>query len=123
VDRRLWISTDTKPATAAVRLGSISLGLIVTELVINALEHAFPKQETGRIVIDYRSAGTDWTLTVTDNGVGMPVGRDAPLVQQTKLKESSRNNISLAWLDHRWLVGQPPWRVPCKTKLRHARRL
>lgn len=57
---------------------SISLGLIVTELVINALKHAFPKQESGRIVIDYRSTGTDWTLTVTDNGVGMPVGSDAP---------------------------------------------
>jgi two-component sensor histidine kinase len=57
---------------------SISLGLIVTELVINALKHAFPKQETGRIVIDYHSTGTDWTLTVTDNGVGMAAGSDAP---------------------------------------------
>jgi two-component sensor histidine kinase len=57
---------------------SISLGLIVTELVINALKHAFPKQETGRIVIDYRSTGTEWILTVTDNGIGMPAGSDTP---------------------------------------------
>ena len=57
---------------------SVSLGLIVTELVINALKHAFPDQPTGRIVIDYRSTGSDWTLSVTDNGIGMPTGSDAP---------------------------------------------
>ena len=57
---------------------SVSLGLIVTELVINALKHAFPDQAAGTISIDYRSAGTDWTLSVTDNGIGMAVGSDAP---------------------------------------------
>lgn len=57
---------------------SVSLGLIVTELVINALKHAFPDQTSGRILIDYRSAGPDWTLVVSDNGVGMSVGNDAP---------------------------------------------
>lgn len=57
---------------------SVSLGLIVTELVINALKHAFPDEQTGKIVIDYRSSGNDWTLAVTDNGVGMSVGSDAP---------------------------------------------
>jgi len=57
---------------------SVSLGLIVTELVINALKHAFPDQATGSIMIDCRSKGKDWTLSVTDNGIGMPTGRDAP---------------------------------------------
>lgn len=57
---------------------SVSLGLIVTELVINALKHAFPNERAGMIVIDYRSSGTDWTLSVADNGTGMPVGNDAP---------------------------------------------
>lgn len=57
---------------------SVSLGLIVTELVINALKHAFPDQPTGTIVIDYSSLGTDWTLSVTDDGIGMPAGSDAP---------------------------------------------
>ncbi|MEP9380126.1 histidine kinase dimerization/phosphoacceptor domain -containing protein [Aquabacter sp. CN5-332] len=57
---------------------SISLGLIVTELVINALKHAFPDQPTGRIAIDYRSTGSDWTLSVIDNGIGMRTGRHAP---------------------------------------------
>ena len=57
---------------------SVSLGLIVTELVINALKHAFPDQRKGRILIDYRSAGGDWTLSVADDGIGIPSGRDAP---------------------------------------------
>ena len=53
---------------------SVSLGLIVTELVINALKHAFPDQRHGKIVVDYRSHGPTWTLSVKDNGVGIPTG-------------------------------------------------
>lgn len=49
---------------------SISLGLIVTELVINALKHAFPGDETGKIFVRYNSTGTGWQLSVTDTGVG-----------------------------------------------------
>jgi len=51
---------------------SVSLGLIVTELVMNALKHAFPGQRSGSIVVHYRSQGPAWTLSVGDNGVGMP---------------------------------------------------
>ncbi|RVH48443.1 sensor histidine kinase [Sinorhizobium meliloti] len=57
---------------------SVSLGLIVTELVINALKHAFPDERKGVIVIDYRSSGNDWTLSIADNGIGVPRGNDAP---------------------------------------------
>jgi len=57
---------------------SVSLGLIVTELVINALKHAFPDERRGMIVIDYRSSGDDWTLSVTDNGIGMSAAINAP---------------------------------------------
>ena len=57
---------------------SVSLGLIVTELVINALKHAFPEEMTGTIAVDYRSSGADWTLSVSDNGIGMPTGSKAP---------------------------------------------
>jgi two-component sensor histidine kinase len=51
---------------------SVSLGLIVTELVINALKHAFPDHRGGKIAVDYLSHGPNWTLSVVDNGVGMP---------------------------------------------------
>ena len=63
-------SADESTATADV---SVSLGLIVTELVINALKHAFPEDRGGRISVGYASVGASgWTLSVGDNGVGMP---------------------------------------------------
>lgn len=69
------VSADDSVVEAAK---SISLGLIVTELVINALKHAFPDQAIGRIEIDYRSSGKNWTLTVCDDGIGLDVGVDGP---------------------------------------------
>jgi two-component sensor histidine kinase len=51
---------------------SISLGLIVTELVINALKHAFPSDRRGAIVVAYAADSGDWSLSVSDDGVGMP---------------------------------------------------
>jgi two-component sensor histidine kinase len=65
--------TSTVDASRVKADISVSLGLIVTELVINALKHAFPGHErVGSIKVDYRSAGLGWTLSVADNGVGMP---------------------------------------------------
>ena len=58
---------------------SVSLGLIVTELVINTLKHAFPQGRSGKIVIDYASRGPDWTLSVSDDGIGMPDKSDPGL--------------------------------------------
>ena len=65
----LKVSVDESLTKADV---SVSLGLIVTELVINALKHAFPDDRHGTIKIDYRSLGANWTLRVIDDGVGMP---------------------------------------------------
>jgi len=61
---------DDSTATSDV---SVSLGLIVTELVINALKHAFPERKrSGEIIVEYWSRSTGWRLTVQDDGVGMP---------------------------------------------------
>jgi len=52
---------------------AVSIGLIVTELVINALKHAFPNAKTvGEVTVSYDVDGTDWRLSVADNGVGKP---------------------------------------------------
>jgi two-component sensor histidine kinase len=50
---------------------SISLGLIVTELVINALKHAFPEGRQGAIDVRYQARGPNWTLSVSDDGIGI----------------------------------------------------
>ena len=65
----LDVTADASIAESDV---SVSLGLIVTELVINALKHAFPDQRPGKIMVDYHSSELGWTLSVSDDGVGMP---------------------------------------------------
>jgi two-component sensor histidine kinase len=68
-------TADDSKATANV---SVSLGLIVTELVINALKHAFPEPEqSGSVTVDYAAKGEGWSLTVKDDGVGIGNGDGA----------------------------------------------
>lgn len=56
-----------------------SLGLIVTELVINAIKYAFPVDRPGAmILVTYEVDGDDWKLTVSDNGVGAGTGERLP---------------------------------------------
>jgi two-component sensor histidine kinase len=66
----LKITADDSHVLSAT---AVSLGLIVTELVINALKYAFPDQaKTASVKVDYEVNGTDWSLSVSDNGVGRP---------------------------------------------------
>ena len=56
---------------------SVSMGLIITELVINAIKHAFAAHTTGgKITVSFASDDGAWLLTVSDNGCGMPIGND-----------------------------------------------
>ena len=48
----------------------MSLGLIVTELVINALKHGFPDGREGHIDVAFDGNETGWRLSISDNGVG-----------------------------------------------------
>jgi two-component sensor histidine kinase len=52
---------------------AVSLGLIVTELLVNAVKYAFPGEATnGHVIVGYETHGSDWKLSVSDNGAGMP---------------------------------------------------
>jgi chemotaxis protein methyltransferase CheR len=52
---------------------AVSLGLIVTELVINAIKHAFPvTRPDAAILVTYEISGEDWKMSVSDNGIGKP---------------------------------------------------
>ena len=56
---------------------AIPCGLIVNELVSNALKHAFPDGRTGEVRIElFRAEGDKNCLVVSDNGVGFPEGLD-----------------------------------------------
>jgi two-component sensor histidine kinase len=52
-----------------------SLGMAVTELVMNALKHAFPGGRPGCIHVDFAVSGGNWYLSVSDDGIGMPLAR------------------------------------------------
>ena len=50
---------------------SVSLGLILNELVTNSLKHAIPQEETGWISVSVKSAGTHIEARVGDSGPGV----------------------------------------------------
>lgn len=74
-DNRTISLTARGDGGGATRRDAESLGLIVTELVINAVKHGFGEHiRDGKITVSYDVSGQDWKLTVADNGVGLPEG-------------------------------------------------
>jgi two-component sensor histidine kinase len=56
---------------------AIPCGLIVSELVLNALKHAFGENAKGQIDVAFRAGkNRQCTMTVKDNGVGLPEDKD-----------------------------------------------
>ena len=65
--------------SAVLPADAVSIGLIVTELVINALKHAFPGQpKSAAVTVRYEVNGADWKLSVSDNGIGRSQGDGTP---------------------------------------------
>lgn len=96
---------------------AIPFGLIVNELVSNALKHAFPKAMKGTIRVEARrESDASYRLTVQDNGIGMPDHIDfehsktlglqlvASLVRQLKgtasIQSSDGTNVVLSFSPH-----------------------
>jgi two-component sensor histidine kinase len=64
---------------------AVTLGLIVNELVTNAVKYAFKERPSGEIRISFVRENKDFVLTVTDNGTGFeeasPAGFGAKLLR------------------------------------------
>ncbi len=61
------LSDDTMTPSAH----AVSVGLIVMELVINALKYAFTKRHpSAQVLVSYETSDTSWRLAVSDNGIG-----------------------------------------------------
>jgi len=68
-ERGLTVRSTATPGTT-LSSEAICLGLIVTELVINALKHGFPDGRDGHIDVAFDGNETGWRLSISDNGVG-----------------------------------------------------
>jgi two-component sensor histidine kinase/PAS domain-containing protein len=69
------IYLPTQPATVCA--------LVVNELLQNALEHGFDRDEGGNVIINLKDDGDQVTLSVDDDGVGLP--EDFDLSQTSSL--------------------------------------
>lgn len=55
---------------------AVPMGLLVNELVTNAIKYAFPNGEPGIIGVQLKQEATSITLVIKDNGVGLPIDFD-----------------------------------------------
>jgi hypothetical protein len=66
---------------------AVPCGLIINELVSNALKHAFPDGRSGEIHVSLRSEpDRRLTLSVADNGVGLPADQDVDAAETLGLQ-------------------------------------
>jgi len=93
---RLNLKVDAYPVSVNVAMPA---GLVVNELLTNALKHAFVGRSGGTITLQSISDGDGCRVTVADDGIGLPAGVEWPergrlsaLIVQS-LRENAKANI------------------------------
>ena len=69
-ENRILVDCDMKRMELDVDM-AIPIGLIVNELLTNALKHAFPDHGEGLVTISLSNRSSYLLLEVSDNGIGM----------------------------------------------------
>jgi hypothetical protein len=73
---RLGVKIDTDGAVIDIEK-AVPMGLIINELLTNALKYAFPNGRAGKLTVRIEPMPGDMLkLTVADDGVGLPAGVD-----------------------------------------------
>ena len=115
----------TATPTIVTSNDAILLGLITTELVINALKHAFPGGAAGTINVTYETDRDAWRLGIADNGVGIQTiknvdGLGTGLVDamshqlKAVVEKDTSEKGTTVWIIHR-LEASPVSLVPPKS--------
>jgi len=73
-DRAIEIVSDADDVALDVDR-AINVALIAGEAITNALKHAFPNRRRGVVRVGLHIRGDNVTLSVEDDGVGLPAGR------------------------------------------------
>lgn len=75
-EQRIELTTDVDEVELDLDK-AVSVGLIISELVSNALKHAFPNARAGSVRVELKLLGERrYALAVIDDGVGLPADRD-----------------------------------------------
>jgi PAS domain S-box-containing protein len=70
--KQILVEKDISPVAIEVKNG-LTLGIILNELVTNALKYAFPEQQKGKVAVVLRVINNEIAeLTVMDDGIGLP---------------------------------------------------
>ncbi len=96
---RLDLKVDTYPVSVNVAMPT---GLVVNELLTNALKHAFVGRDGGTITLHSLSDGNGCKIVVADDGAGLPDGIEWPrrgklsaLIVQS-LRENAKAQLNIA---------------------------
>ena len=74
-DAAIRIDTSVEPLVLDAKRAA-AIGLIVNELITNALKHAFAGRSSGTVWVNAEKIDGNLRLTVTDDGDGLPSGFD-----------------------------------------------
>jgi len=69
--QRVNLSINIPPVMVSLNT-AIPFGLVMNELVGNSLKHAFPEGREGTLSITGNEDAAGLTITISDNGIGMP---------------------------------------------------
>ncbi|MEH2060814.1 MAG: PAS domain S-box protein [Nostoc sp.] len=72
---KIALKTDIEPLSLNIDQ-AMACGLVINELISNALKHAFLNQQLGTISITLRNLDNSIEMTIGDNGIGLPDNLD-----------------------------------------------
>jgi two-component sensor histidine kinase len=97
------ISLDLKVDSEHLDIDTaIPIGLILNELITNAYKYAFPKGESGKIIVEFTKVAEKFMLRVSDDGVGLP--------SDYEIRQSNSLGLNLVNGLVRQLDGTIDWR-------------
>ncbi len=99
------INEDIERVILDVDMATI-IGQITSEMVSNALKHAFPNDRSGTVTISLkRLDGEDVELSVADDGIGLPEGLN---IAESKSLGLQLIDTMATMIKGELLIGKPP---------------